>query len=65
MPMVTREYGLLVRDQDILDLIWRSTRSEIYPLAERVLVIQDAIEENDILAIETVAKEARTFCSEG
>ncbi|HYL98614.1 MAG TPA: hypothetical protein VEZ90_06640 [Blastocatellia bacterium] len=62
MPKITREYGLLVKDQDILDLIWKSTRSEIYVLAERVLAIQDAIDAYDIRAItavaESVAKES-------
>ena len=61
MPKITREYGLLVKDQDILDLVWPSTLSELYLLAERVLVIQDAIEAGDVLTINRVAKESPDF----
>ncbi|MGH9823665.1 MAG: hypothetical protein ACREDR_10485, partial [Blastocatellia bacterium] len=63
MPKITREYGLLVKDQDILDLIWKSTPSEIYLLAEEILVIQDAIDSQNLAAInavtEQVAKESQ------
>lgn len=55
---ITREYGLLVKDQDILDLIWSSTLSEIDLLAERFIIIQDAIETLDIPTIDSVAKQS-------
>ena len=58
MEKITREYGMLVKDQDILDLAWNSTPSGIYLLAERVLAIQDAIETLDLPTIDSVATES-------
>ena len=56
--VMTLLYGMLVKDQNTLDLAWNSTPSGIYPLAERVLAIQDAIETLGLLTIDSVAKES-------
>ncbi|HYL98782.1 MAG TPA: hypothetical protein VEZ90_07485 [Blastocatellia bacterium] len=58
---VTRQFGLLVRDQDILDLIWRSTLSEVDILAERFVAVQDAIDRRDIGGIDHVSRESPDF----
>ncbi|HKV37736.1 MAG TPA: hypothetical protein VJX67_00880 [Blastocatellia bacterium] len=58
---VTRQYGLLLRDQDILDLIWRCTLSEVDVLAGQFVAVQDAIDQQDLAVIEQVAKESPEF----
>jgi len=55
---MTRDYGLLVKDQDILDLVWSCTRPDIIILARRLIAIQDAIEAYDLRAIDRIAKES-------
>lgn len=58
---VTRQFGLLVRDQDVLDLIWKSTPSEMDLIADRFLAIQDAIEALDVATIDRVARQNPDF----
>jgi hypothetical protein len=56
---MTRDWSLLVSDQDILDLVSASNTVTIYPLAGRFVAIHDAIEKNDIGAIDKIEKESR------
>jgi hypothetical protein len=56
---MTRDFGLLVRDRDILDLVGGSNSVTLYPLAARFVAIHDAIMENDIGAISKIEKESR------
>src|SRR5262249_5319439 len=54
---MTREWSLLVRDQDILDLVGTCNAHTLYPLAARFVAIQDAIKNNDIGAISKIERE--------
>lgn len=56
---MTRDWSLLVRDQDILDLLGTCNAHTLYPLAARFVAIHDAIKKNDIAAINKIEKESR------
>lgn len=56
---MTRDWSLLVSDQDILDLVGASNTHTLYPLAARFIAIHDAIKRNDPGAIDKIAKESR------
>ena len=55
---MTRDWSLLVSDQDILDLVGASSTHSLYPLAARFVAIHDAIKKNDPRAIDKIAKES-------
>jgi hypothetical protein len=57
--ILTRDWGLLVKDQDILDLIATQTRKTIWHLACEFLAIQDAIDANDLKSIQEI-REGRS-----
>src|SRR5262249_43518988 len=56
---MTRDWSLLVKDQDILDLVGTCNAHTLYPLAARFVAIEDAIKKNDIGAISKIEKESR------
>ena len=50
---------MLVRDQDILDLVGTCNARTIYPLAARFVRVLDAIKKNDIGTISRIERESR------
>ena len=56
---MTRDWGLLVSDQAILDLVGRCNAHTLYTLAERFVLVLNAIKNNDIGAIRIIEKESR------
>jgi hypothetical protein len=56
---MTRDWSLLVRDQDILDLVGTCNAHTLYALASRFVAILDALKNNDFDAIDRIAKESR------
>jgi hypothetical protein len=54
-----RDWGLLVKDQDILDLVGTCNAHTLYPLAARFVRVLDAIKKNDIGAISKIERESR------
>lgn len=58
-PRMRRDWGLLVSDQDILDLIGACNAHSVYPLAARFVAILDAITNKNLGAIDRIAKERR------
>jgi hypothetical protein len=56
---ITRDWSLLVSDQDILDLVGTCSADTLYLLAARFVAIHDAIKSNDLAAIERIAKKSR------
>jgi hypothetical protein len=56
---MTREWGLLVKDQEILDLVGTCNAHTLYRLAARFVAIDDALKKNDIRAISKIEKESR------
>lgn len=56
---MTRDWGLLVKDQDILDLVGTCNAHTIYPLAAKFVRILGAIKKNDIGAISKIERESR------
>jgi hypothetical protein len=56
---MTRDWSLLVKDQNILDLVGTCNALTLYPLAARFVAIDDAIKKNDIGAISKIEKQSR------
>jgi hypothetical protein len=56
---MTREWGLLVKDQDILDLVGTCNANTLYPLAARFVAIEEAMKKNDIEAISKIERGSR------
>jgi len=56
---MTRDWSLLVRDRDILDLVGACNAHTLYPLAARFVRVLDAIKGNDIGGINKIEKESR------
>jgi hypothetical protein len=58
-PKITRDWSLLVSDQDILDLVSTCNAHTLYALASRFVAILDAIKNNDLRALDRIARESR------
>jgi hypothetical protein len=59
---ITRDWSLLVPDQDILDLVATCNAHTLHLLAARFVAIHDAIKNDDLGAIDRIAKESRASC---